>query len=44
MLKNVLKQQCFAKDVLNEQMMNAIRNCALQSDDLEGRWVKLLKK
>lgn len=44
MAKRVMMKQCFVKDVLNEQMMNAIRNCALQSDDIEGRWVKLLKK
>lgn len=44
MAKRVMEKQCCAKDVLPEQTMNAIRNCALQSEDLEGRWIKLLKK
>lgn len=44
MTKKIFAKEIERKNDIPEQEMNAIRNCALRSDDLTIAWAKLLKK
>lgn len=44
MTKKIFAKEVERKSDIPEQEMNAIRNCALRSDDLTIAWAKLLKK